>query len=358
MKPTAIGAHIYAGGHTLGVRAAGFDAPVHLEEWPFGVETSIKNLGVEVRVGRENWRASEFQGCVDWLYSNPPCAAFSMGGTRKHWSKDARPEYTLQCFALIDDVEPAVFSWECVARAAKAKDFQRERVAFCHERGYDVHAVLLDVADCGLPSRRRRFFFVASRIELDFERPAHAPSTPRIAWSDCDPGPIVPVDPCTDAVLRTMPPGKGSLADHFMLTHSKQTRKEWYQSGHRSSKEGVVKGRPGFMNRRLAWDEPAFTVAGGQHLFHPDEPRGLTVREQQLLLGYPADYEFVGTPKQAYAQIGKAVTPPAARWLGRQVFRGLERGDVVRGRKPLTVLWDFLEKRGDGEPVEWDLRDE
>ncbi len=357
MKPTALGAHIYAGGHTVGVRAAGFDAPVHLEEWTFGVATAIKNLGVEVRVGQENWRAREFQGCVDWLYSNPPCAAWSMAGKREHWAKDARPEHTQRCFALIEEVEPAVFSWECVARAAKAKDFQRDRVAYCHERGYDVHAILLDVADCGLPSRRRRFFFVASRIEFDAVRPDKTPSTPRLAWAGVDPGPEVPTDPGTRLVLEGMPTGKGSLADHFMLTRSQQTRKEWYQSGHRSSKEGVVKGRPGFMNRRLGWDEPAFTVAGGQHLFHPDEPRSLTVREQQLLLGYPADYEFVCPPKQAYAQIGKAVTPVAARWLGEQVMRAVRHGDPVRGRKPMTVLWDFLDKKNDGEPVEWDLRE-
>lgn len=359
-KPTALGAHIYAGGHTVGVRQAGFDAPVHLEEWTFGVETAKRNLGVEVRVGPENWRPREFQGLVNWLYSNPPCAAFSVAGVKNgarkaaganvdRWRADARMQHTLRCFDLVDEVEPDVFSWECVAQAEKAHEFQADRVRFCHERGYDAHCLLLDVADCGLPSRRRRFFFVASRLEFDARRPCSPRSCPREAWAGLDPGPLLPGSKTNIAVLRTMPPGRGDLAEHWTRVNCGTKRQEHDTGG------AIAHGRPGFVNKRLGWDEPAFTVAGGQHLFHPDECRPITPAEQAALLGYPRGYEFVGAPSSQYAQIGKAVTPPAGRWLGEQVMRAVTAPHPVVGRRPMAIKWDFLKTGGDGEPVEWDL---
>ncbi len=338
------------------MRQAGFEAPIHLEEWNFGTETAIKNLGVEVRVGKPNWRAAEFSGLVDWVYSNPPCAAWSVAGVKKRgknenrWQNDARPQFTLDCFDLIDQVEPLVFSWECVAQAIKAKAFQRERVKFCHDRGYDVHALLLNVKDCGLPSQRRRFFFVASKVEFEARRPTGHPSSPREAWAGLDPGPLLTGSRTNIAVLEKMPPGRGDLADFFTQMQTGEKRQD-YVAGEKMT------GRPGFVNKRLAWDEPAFTVAGGQHLFHPDECRPITPNEQAALLGYPRGYEFVGGASAQYAQIGKAVTPPAAKWLGEQVMRAVKGGAVVHGRRPMAVLWDFLKTGGDGEPVEWDLRE-
>lgn len=373
-KYRALGAHIYAGGHTVGVRRAGFQAETHLEEWTFGVETSKLNLGVEVRVGVENWHPEDFDGHIDWVYSNPPCAAFSAGGYKirrctcadeeaqaapgfthalscalvrekpepdARWRSDPRIHCTQLCFSLIDAVHPTVFSWECVARAAQAADFQRDRIRFCWDRGYDVNALLFDVADAGLASHRRRFFFVASKVQLEFLKPAVGAKTPREVWEGLDPGPVVPLGKNEQRVIEVMPPGRGQLSKSFTALLAKAENK--YVAGQKMA------GRPSFMHRRLAWDEPSFTVAGGQHLYHPEEPRSLTVAEQAALLGYPRGYIFVGRPTAQYAQIGKAVTPPAAFWLAENVRRGLERNEPVDPLRRRSTLWDFLKGAGKTE---------
>lgn len=372
----ALGAHIYAGGHTIGVMDEGFAVHAHLEESNFGVETSRRNLGVEVRVGTENWHPEDFAGEVDWLYSNPPCAAWSAGGYKvrkcscgadaalaldgevvehaldcalvrekpepdKRWEADARVDCARRCFDLIKVVRPHVFTWESVARAADAAPFQKDRVAFCWALGYDVHALLLDVADAGLASHRRRFFFVASDLEFDAEAPSAGALTPRQVWRGLDPGPVVPLGKNEQTVIDVMPPGRGQLSKSFTELVAKA--ENGYVAGRKMA------GRPSFMHRRLAWDEPSFTVAGGQHLYHPEERRSLTVAEQAALLGYPRDYEFVGRPTAQYAQIGKAVTPPAARWLAQQVRRALERAAPVDPDRRSSTMWDFLKGRGKTE---------
>lgn len=345
----ALGCHIYAGGHTIGVRRAGFEVTTHLEEGAFGAETSRRNLGVDVRVGIENWRAAEFGGLIDWLYTNPPCASFSQAGHAvkdkearnvRRFAKDDRTNCALRCFDLIDVVKPTVFSWECVAAATTAGDeFVKKRIEFCHARGYDVHGLLFDAADLGLPSRRRRFFFVASKVAFAPTLTPHPHVTVREAWRGLDPGPVVACRTIRTEILKRMPRGVfGKLANYAVVGQVI---------------DGKKYGKPGFLHWRIGWDKPAPTVTGGQHLYHPDLARPLTIREQQVLCGYPATYEFSGRPSVQYAEIAKAVTPHAAEWLARQVRRALDADERVGRRKRRAKLWNFLPEGGPRYATSW-----
>lgn len=338
-KLKALGCHVYAGGHTVGVRAAGFEVTTHLEEGTFGAESSRRNLGVEVRVGVGNWKAEEFADKVDWLYGNPPCAAWSHAGSRPGGASnqrnvdrgktDARIDCTRRLFDLIPVIRPTVFSWESVAAATtRGAEFVEERSRFCCDLGYDVHAILLDGVDVGLPSHRRRFFFVASRVRFE---PALVPVphvTVRQALAGIDPGPLPPETPTSRmeaSLLRRVPEGKKIVLQ--------QVYDELYPGRHDH--------RPGFVRARIAWDEPAPTVLP-VNLYHPSEPRLLTVPEGAALLGYPPGYEFVGAATNRREQVAKAVSPTVARWLGDQVRRALERGELVAGGA--ETLHDFMRR--------------
>jgi DNA (cytosine-5)-methyltransferase 1 len=72
---------------------------------------------------------------------------------------------------------------------------------------------------------------------------------------------------------------------------------------------------------RLSWDAPAITItayarnpASGRYI-HPEQDRGLTVREAALLQGFPRDYWFAGSLDQRFRQIGNAVPPTFAVYL-------------------------------------------
>ena len=71
---------------------------------------------------------------------------------------------------------------------------------------------------------------------------------------------------------------------------------------------------------RLHWDRPAITItasarnpASGRFV-HPEQDRGLSIREAALLQGFPGDYWFSGSLDERFRQIGVAV-PPAFAFL-------------------------------------------
>jgi DNA (cytosine-5)-methyltransferase 1 len=72
---------------------------------------------------------------------------------------------------------------------------------------------------------------------------------------------------------------------------------------------------------RLFWDRPAITItayarnpASGRFV-HPEQDRGLSVREAALLQGFPSDYWFSGSLDERFRQIGNAVPPAFASYL-------------------------------------------
>lgn len=343
-KRRALGAHIYAGGHSLGAKRAGFDVVAHLEEDAFKdfVEPSRRNLKVEVRLGVDNWKPRDFGrgkklGDVDWLFCNPPCAAWSAAGVRKG-AKDDRARMTERCFGLIEDVQPSVFTWECVTNVLTlGRDFALARARQAADLGYDVHFVVFEASDLGLPSFRKRFFFVASRVPFSIERGSSDKVTVRQAWRGL--GAVGPGQGCSvneKKLLDAMPVGSknGSLrnfADSDLRAYA--------------AKHGKFKIHPAFSQKRLRLDEPSYTVMGGAHLWHPTESRRITVKEQQVLAGYPKDYEFTGSIGKQYAQIGCAVTPTAGEWMGRAIKRALDAEKPRRRSRPTFSIHDLTNGR-------------
>jgi DNA (cytosine-5)-methyltransferase 1 len=86
-------------------------------------------------------------------------------------------------------------------------------------------------------------------------------------------------------------------------------------------------GRGGYddVYGRLRWDRPSITItaysrnpASGRYV-HPEQHRGLSIREAALLQGFPRDYVFEGSLDDAFRQIGNAVPPLFAAALAAHV---------------------------------------
>lgn len=87
---------------------------------------------------------------------------------------------------------------------------------------------------------------------------------------------------------------------------------------------------------RLFWDKPAITVtayarnpASGRYV-HPEQDRGLSVREAALLQSFPREYEFSGSLDERFRQIGNAVPPAFASYLAAHILQQLS-GDFRAG---------------------------
>lgn len=83
---------------------------------------------------------------------------------------------------------------------------------------------------------------------------------------------------------------------------------------------------------RMKWDAPAPTITGGcfnpsrGRFLHPDENRGITLREAALLQTFPPDYRFpLHASKQEVAlMIGNAIPPDFVKLQGEQVIRAIK----------------------------------
>ena len=71
--------------------------------------------------------------------------------------------------------------------------------------------------------------------------------------------------------------------------------------------------------RRLAWEHvaPAVDTRFGEprYFLHPEEHRGLSVREAARIQGFPDDFVFSGPRSAQYRMVGNAVPPPLAKQI-------------------------------------------
>ena len=76
---------------------------------------------------------------------------------------------------------------------------------------------------------------------------------------------------------------------------------------------------------RLSWDKPAITItqyarnpASGRYS-HPEQDRGLTIREAARLQSFPDGYLWNGSLGENFKQIGEAVPPLLALAIATQI---------------------------------------
>jgi site-specific DNA-cytosine methylase len=87
--------------------------------------------------------------------------------------------------------------------------------------------------------------------------------------------------------------------------------------------------------RRLAWDEPALTITtwvyhvGSGRFAHPDEPRGITMREAARLQSFDDDFLFPPLINPVSQMIGNAVPPLLSEAFAYEFAAILDRASEV-----------------------------
>lgn len=362
-KPTAVGAHIYAGGFAIGVMEH-FDVLAHLEEWNFGVQTVRDNLAITVHVGTpDQWPCDSFNR-VDFVYANPPCAAWSAlsGGNTMSWVDDPRPQHWVNCLGLLDRLEPTVFACESVRGIYKnGRSFLHPFILAARKKGYRATHVLCNGRDHGVPQNRPRYFLVLSRVDVAWQ-PTGLKKDVTIAdvWrKGFKTNTVSDKKAYADRYISRCVPGH-DLRRTFNALHKNPQKRTQVVAVQQGRTMEVVRGRPPFAVKRLrGMDALAHVVTGSRHLIHPVEHRYLSVEEQAALCCYPRGYEFKGTINQKYAQIAKAVMPPVAEYLARMVAAAIRAGkkNKVLDEEEITVLRTCVEHRPAdpyrGELLEW-----
>ncbi|HUU81944.1 MAG TPA: DNA cytosine methyltransferase [Phycisphaerae bacterium] len=256
-------------------------------------------------------------GRLDLLAGCPPCQGFStlrtLNGSRS--IEDHRNDLVLQLRRFVRRLRPKTVMLENVPGLAADRRMDA-LVAELESCGYLAHYRVCDAADYGVPQRRRRVILLAARdAKPRFARKSRTRKTVRDAIGSLPP-PGDSGDPIHDLpetrntrvsrLIRRIPKNGGSRTD---LPDSAQLP--------------CHKSCDGFKDvyGRMAWDNVAPTITTGcfnpskGRFLHPDQDRGITMREAALLQSFPPAYKLTtACGKTRIAQLlGNALPPEFVR---------------------------------------------
>lgn len=323
------------GGLTVGLKRAGFDvvAAVELESKALATyeanHSEVKPFRQDVRTVRgEDLKACSPTGEVDLLAGCPPCQGFS-SLTSKYRRTDPRNELVLEMGRLVEETQPRTVMMENVPGLAdKGRPLLDEFLDILEDLGYEPELDVLQVADYGVPQRRRRLVVLAGRgFKIGLPDPTHSRTgadglgrwrTLRDAIGGLEDEPVTLANAQAAGgpqrfnwhVVRTLAPQN---LERLRATRPGGSRaqlpKELRPACHQVSDEG-------FSNTygRMTWGQVPVTITGGctqiskGRFGHPERDRTISVREAALIQTFPPNYIF-DTPHIGHAcdMVGNAL---------------------------------------------------
>ena len=326
-----------AGGLSHGFRLEGFDVVAgidideqcrhafeHNNQAPFIREDIASLDGSTIEELFVPDRRSVLVGCA-------PCQPFSV-----YNQKNTDPRWRLldEFVRIICETKPSIVSMENVPRLVRFRDGEvfDNFVANLEKLDYHVHWQFAFAPNYGVPQRRSRLVLLASQLgEIRLEPPTHEPSQymtveqaigsfPKLDAGDVDDqDPLHRCSRLSPLNLRRVRAARagGSWRDWdddlVAACHKADTGKSYSD----------VYGR-------MKWNAPSPTITTQFHGFgngrfgHPEQDRGISLREGAVLQSFPPDYSFVAPGEVVRfttlgRMIGNAVPVLLARAIARSV---------------------------------------
>lgn len=358
-----------AGGFAVGCGMAGFESVVgidHLqpamETWTYNHPNALGCLGDIKQIDPDEIKEMlKLKGIekIHLITGGVPCQGFSRAN-RKHNDNDERNFLFIEYMKYVKAFEPDYIILENVSgmRSTAGGKFEAEIKKSMEELGYATNVELLNAAEFGVPQIRQRLLFVGVKQNAglakmfrfpdgDFsaapgntllELKKHPYRTVYDAISDLPflhNGEIkqqYESAPLTDyqrlmrgEMTNTDIRPANALYNHAAPTHPAETI---------AMIENTQPGRPMYARYkqriRLSFDAPSPTqLAGGirpQFQFgHPDQARGLSIRERARIQSFPDSYVFRGGIVQERVQTGNAVPPLLVAALAKVIKADLDK---------------------------------
>lgn len=352
MTLTAVDLFAGGGGLTVGLKRAGFAVVAAVENERHAYKTySVNHPEVrmfpgdvrDVEDSRWRWLATDVGG-IDLLAGCPPCQGFT-SLTSKYRRSDPRNHLVDQMARVAGALRPKMIMMENVVglsgRGQALYEALKDRL---NQLGYTLTEDLLEVADFGVPQRRKRLVLLGGRgFEIQIPNPTHSQKrredrspwrTVRDAIGDMQ-HPVTLADARRDGGLESSDWHVVRNMSELNIRRIRAVKAgETWSSIPEELRPPCHRGDyRGFTNvyGRMEWDQPSPTITGGCTTFskgrfgHPEKDRTISVREAALLQTFPEDYKFV-TPymEKVCNIIGNALPCDFAEAVSRQCRIALE----------------------------------
>ena len=339
-KVVAVDLFCGAGGLTNGLAKAGVEVAVGVDLDPacafayeknnrakFLLKSVAEITSAELSGFFDKSRYSLLAGCA-------PCQPFSKYRLGKSDETDGRWHLLKEFQRLVLEVMPDLVTMENVPRLAEQQIFGAFKASL-EGAGYLVTAKVVKCADYGVPQQRERLVMLASRLGPISMIPAthSANKTVRNAI----------------ASLPAISAGRGHSKDPLHVSASLSplnvrrikastaggTWRDWDENliaDCHKKKSG--KTYPSVYGR-MVWDQPSPTVTtqffgfGNGRFGHPEQDRGISLREGAIRQSFPTAYQFVkpGSPlnfKTVGRLIGNAVPVKLGEAIGKSIVAHVE----------------------------------
>ena len=265
---------------------------------------------------------------VDVLIGGIPCQGFSLNNRKRHESDDRNFLYK-EFARFVEVLKPKVVILENVSGMQSTGNFVQDIETDLSEiGGMKVKSKLLYAPDYGVPQRRKRLVFVGIKgKEFNFDDivKTHGPDAkkPYVTIKEA----IGDLPSLSNKETKTTYKCD-SFSEFQKLMRTKKTKNLTCHTAPNHPQHTIEKIKntipgepmyPKFKQRiRLAWDILSPTqVSGGirpQFQFgHPEDNRGLSIRERCRIQSFPDDFFVEGGTVQGRVQTGNAVPPLLAK---------------------------------------------
>jgi DNA (cytosine-5)-methyltransferase 1 len=252
---------------------------------------------------------------LDILDGSPPCSSFSMAGNReKDWGKDKHfregqskqvlDDLFFDYLNLVEHLKPKVAIAENVKGLIQgnAKGYVKLIMARFKAIGYNAQLFLVNAADCGVPQKRERVFFIALcgdivKPKLVLKLNQKWVSTEE-ATSDCKNISESKLSPIHSKLWQNIKEGE-SLSNYY---------------------ERIGQKTRSYSERKVDSKTPSCVLTShSQHFLHWKYPRYLNYQEWKRLGSFPDDYQ-AKTDKIGKYMIGMSVPPKMMQQVAEAVI--------------------------------------
>jgi len=340
-----------AGGMSTGAIAVGIEVRVAVEIDKYAAITYKANhpdtlmLNEDIRNVNINGFCKAGKNDIKILFGGPPCQGFSTSNQKTRTRENEKNWLFKDYLRITKEQLPDWIIVENVKGIIQTENgFFFEKInSELTKLGYTTSYAVLNAADYGVPQVRNRVFIVGSLHGINFSFPE--PNTiKRISVNDAISDlPILKsgskyseLDYFTDfqnKYQKVMRKGSAKSVNNFVSANSNTVLKRYKhipQGGNwqdippklMENYKDFTRCHTGIYHRLKA-DNPSVVIGNYRKnmLIHPEEDRGLSVREAARIQSFPDTFHFYGSIGFQQQQVGNSVPP----LLAKEIFKSISQ---------------------------------